>query len=418
MAVRKAACGRPSFLCEALRVRLAFLCFSFVLAAQAAPPPAVTLTEVASGIEGPTAIAFAPDGLGRVYVTEKTGRVRVALNGYTFENPFLDLRGSVATVGEQGLLGIAFHPRYGTTNRRFFLYYTRIDGSLRISEFTTRGFFDGADLSSERPLLTIAHPGFTNHNGGQLAFGPDGYLSIGVGDGGSGGDPPNNAQNLGVLLGKILRIDVDGAQPYAIPPDNPFVGNGDARPEIWAYGLRNPWRFSFDRVTGDLFIGDVGQNANEEVDFVPWGTKGVNFGWRVFEGFSCYNPPANCALANHAPPILAYGHDAAGGDSITGGYMYRGTRSEPLRGYYLYGDFASSRMWAATREGDAWVTYPLIAPGQLSGISTFGEDAAGEIYVASYHSQRVYRIDGPLQPSNPLLRCDRNAGCAPRRVIR
>ena len=388
------------------------------IAAHAAPPPAVTLVEVASGIGTPTAIAFPPDGTGRMFVTEQTGRVRVVRDGVTLPTPFLDLSDSVATVGEQGLLGIAFHPRFAV-NKRVFIYYTRTDGSIRISEFgLSFGSSDVGDRTSERALLTIPHPGQTNHNGGQLAFGPDGYLYAGVGDGGSAGDPPNNAQSLSVLLGKILRIDVDGAQPYTIPPDNPFVALGDARGEIWAFGLRNPWRFSFDRLTGDLFVGDVGQGTNEEVDFATWGARGLNFGWRVFEGLSCHNPSTGCALANHTPPILQYQHGAAGGDSITGGFIYRGIRSAALRGYYLYGDYVSNRVWAATREGDAWVSYVLIPPGQLLGISTFGEDEAGDVYVASYSNGRVYRIDGPAPAANPLLRCDAATRCLTRRVTR
>jgi glucose/arabinose dehydrogenase len=384
--------------------------------AHAAPPPQVQLREVASGIAQPTAIAFPPDGTRRMFVTEQTGRVRAVQDGIIEGRVYLDLRASVSTVGEQGLLGIAFHPRYAT-NRRAFLYYTRLDGSLRISEFTTSLLTGEAPRDSEREILTIPHPGHTNHNGGQLAFGPDGYLYIGVGDGGAAGDPPNNAQNLAVLLGKILRIDVDGAPPYAIPPENPFVGNGDARGEIWAYGLRNPWRFSFDRMTGDILIGDVGQNANEEVDFAAHGAKGLNFGWRVFEGLFCYSPPAGCTLADHTRPILQYRHDAAGGDSVTGGYVYRGMKSAALAGYYFYGDFVSNRLWAATREAGQWTSYP-VASAPLAGISTFGEDEAGEIYVASYSTGRIYAIDGPGPGINPALRCDVAAGCLPRRVPR
>ena len=400
-------------------MRIAIGILAFVMAAHAAPPPAITLVEVANSLESPTAIAFPPDGTRRMFVTEQAGRVRVVRDGITLSTPFLDLRDAVATAGgEQGLLGIAFHPRYAV-NHRVFVYYTRLDGSLRLSEFATSfSSLDVGDRQSERALLTIAHPTHANHNGGQLAFGPDGYLYIGVGDGGSGGDPPNNAQNLGVHLGKILRIDVDGAQPYAIPPDNPFVGNGDARPEVWASGLRNPWRFSFDRMTGDLYIGDVGQNAIEEVNLARWGSKGLNFGWRVYEGISCYNPPTNCPVAGFTPPILQYLHDATGGDSVTGGYVYRGFASAALRGYYIYGDFASSRVWAATREGDTWVSYLLLPFGVLSSVSTFGEDESGELYVASYYAGRIFRIEGPPPGASPLLRCDASTRCLTRRVAR
>ena len=390
----------------------------FASAVVAGPPPALTLREVASGLNTATAIAFPPDGSGRMVVTQQNGVARVVRNGVALDPPYVDLRDTVSGGPEQGLLGIAFHPRY-RDNRRVFLYYTQLDGSLRLSEFAPRSQGDEVlDRGSERAILTIAHPTFANHNGGQIAFGPDGYLYIGVGDGGSGGDPPNNAQTLSTMLGKILRIDVDGARPYAVPPDNPFVGNSDARPEIWMYGLRNPWRFSFDRMTGDLFIGDVGQSAREEVDFARHGTRGLNFGWHVFEGLSCYQPPSGCALADHTPPVLQYGHDAAGGDSITGGFIYRGVRSASLRGFYLYGDFASNRLWAATREGEGWASYLVTAGGELQGISTFGEDEVGEIYVASYGTGRIHAIEGPLEPVNPVLRCDVASGCLPRRVPR
>jgi glucose/arabinose dehydrogenase len=274
---------------------------------------------------------------------------------------------------------------------------------------------DVADPASERLILSVPHPTFTNHNGGRLAFGPDGYLYIGMGDGGSSGDPPNNAQSLSTLLGKLLRVDIDTPEGYAIPPDNPFVGVSGARGEIWAYGLRNPWKFSFDRVTGDLYIGDVGQNRIEEIDFVPYGTApGLNFGWRVFEGADCFNPSAGCALSGHRPPIIQYAHDAAGGESVTGGYAYRGYRSAALRGYYFYGDFISSRVWAAVREGTSWRTSVVFEPpGPLSGVSTFGEDEAGEILVASYNDGRVYAIQGLAPGVNPVNRFEYNSAGQP-----
>jgi len=400
-------------------VRFAFLLFAIAFAAQAAAPPQVTLRVVAD-VFAPTAIAFPPDGSSRMFVASQIGLVHVVRDGVIQPTPFLDLRDSTTTAGERGLLGIAFHPHFAV-NKRVFIFYTDLEGSLRISEFgMSFSSPDVGDRPSERVLLTITHPGASNHNGGQLAFGPDGYLYIGVGDGGSAGDPPNNAQNLSVLLGKILRIDVDGARPYAIPHDNPFVGLSDARGEIWAYGLRNPWRFSFDRMTGDLFVGDVGQGAREEIDYVPWGMRGgMNFGWRVFEGFECFNPSTNCSLANHTPPILQYRHDAAGGDSVTGGFMYRGLASAALRGFYIYGDFVSSRVWAAALENGAWTSHELIAPGgALTSVSAFGEDEAGEIYVASYYTGRVFRIEGPPPAANPLLRCDAATRCLPRRVTR
>ena len=371
-----------------------------------APPPAVALREVASGFSAPTAIVNAGDGSGRLFILEQDGLVWILRNGTRLATPFLDVGALTAAEGERGLLGLAFHPDFAA-NGRFFVYYTRrADGAIRIDAYTVSSAnLDVADPASQREVLTIPHPGFSNHNGGATAFGPDGYLYLGVGDGGSGGDPPNNAQNRGVLLGKILRIDVDAPAGYAIPPDNPFVGVQGARAEIWAYGLRNPWRFSFDRATADFFIGDVGQGAVEEIDHVPFGARaGLNFGWRRFEGDACFNPSSNCAFEGHTPPIITYRHDAAGGISVTGGYVYRGWRSAALRGFYIYGDFGSSRIWAATQEGLNWATYELIPRDVLSGISTFGEDEAGEIYVASYFDGRIYAIDGPGPGVNPLER--------------
>jgi hypothetical protein len=236
-----------------------------------------------------------------------------------------------------------------------------------------------------------------------------------MGDGGSAGDPPNNAQSLTTLLGKILRIDVDMPDGYAIPADNPFAAMAGARGEIWAYGLRNPWKFTFDRATGDLYIGDVGQNRVEEIDFVPLGTPaGLNFGWRIFEGADCFNPSTGCSLSNHRPPIIQYGHDAVGGESVIGGYVYRGYRSAALRGYYIYGDFISSRVWAAVREGSSWRTSVIFEPsGPLSGVSTFGEDEAGEIHVASYNDGRLYAIQGTGAGVNALNRFEYDSAGQP-----
>jgi hypothetical protein len=219
-----------------------------------------------------------------------------------------------------------------------------------------------ADPATERIVMTIPHPGQANHNGGHMAFGPDGYLYIGTGDGGGAGDPPNNAQNLASLLGKLLRIDINAASGYLVPPTNPFVGQPGVAPEIWAWGLRNPWKFSFDRATGDLLIGDVGQNAWEEIDLAPANDPGGrNYGWRVFEGTHCFNPPVGCALPGHAGPVIEYGHDPQGGASVTGGYRYRDKKSRALRGFYIYGDFISSRVWAAELNG-IWSPSVLIEP--------------------------------------------------------
>jgi glucose/arabinose dehydrogenase len=350
----------------------------------------VTLREVATGLDQPTEIVNAGDGSGRLFIVEKTGLIRILRNGALLPAPFLDVRSQVSTSGEQGLLGLAFHPRYAS-NGRFFVYYTeRNSGALHVSAFQVSATnAEVADRASERTLLVVPHPGFSNHNGGRLAFGPDGHLYVGTGDGGSGGDPSNHAQNLDSRLGKLLRMNVDDASPAA---------------ETWAYGLRNPWKFTFDRVAGDLYIADVGQGRIEEIDFVPFGTPaGLNFGWRVFEGAECFGG-SGCALANHTPPVITYAHDNAGGRSVTGGYVYRGNASIALRGYYLYGDFESNRMWAARREDGQWRVFVVIEPGTLSGISTFGEDEAGELYVASFGDGRIFAITAPGPAANPLER--------------
>jgi glucose/arabinose dehydrogenase len=391
------------------RSAVVFLVLSASPGAAFAAPPAVALRLVASGLDSPTEIVNAGDSSGRLFVVEKTGRIRVLRGSNLLPAPFLDLSSQLSSSGERGALGLAFHPQFAA-NRRFFVFYARTDGTLRIASFTVSSSNpDTADAASERVVLEIPHPVFDNHNGGRLAFGPDGYLYVGVGDGGSGGDPSNNAQSLATLLGKILRLDVDagGAAGYAIPSDNPFVSRPGARAEIWAYGLRNPWRFTFDRATRDLYIGDVGQGAVEEIDFVPAGSgSGLNFGWRVLEGSHCFNPSTLCSLDGATGPVLEYLHDAAGGQSITGGYVYRGTHSAALRGWYFFGDFVSNRMWAAIREGveRRWTRYPLDVSVPLAGISSFGEDEAGELYVASYADGRLYAIDGPAPAWNPASR--------------
>lgn len=298
-----------------------------------AAPPALSLQPFVSGLSAPVEIVDPNDSSGRLFVLEQAGRVRVIRSGVLLPTPFLDLTpansGPVRSGGEQGLLGLAFHPAYAT-NGRFFLYYTRVLAGDPGNEIVVQRFDrsasnpDLADPASGSIVLTIPHPQFTNHNGGKIAFGPDGYLYIG--DGGGAGDPFAAAQSLMDLRGKILRVDVDSGTPYAIPASNPFAGSSDPsiRKEIWSWGLRNPWRFSFDRATGDLLIGDVGQGAWEEIDFEPRASGGRNYGWSVFEGYHCYNPPTGCSVADHLPPIIEYGHDSSGGFSVTGGYRYRG----------------------------------------------------------------------------------------------
>jgi glucose/arabinose dehydrogenase len=266
------------------------------------------------------------------------------------------------------------------------VYYTDVDGNVVIARYTTAaGNPDQADPASATTLLHIAHP-FANHNGGNLVFGPDGYLYIGIGDGGSQGDPRGNGQNLGVLLGKVLRIDVNG-EPYAVPPDNPFKGQPNARPEIWAYGLRNPWRFSFDRKTGDLYIADVGQDTYEEVDFQPVGSQGgVNYGWSLMEGL---HPFKGTYSPDLTLPIAEYSH-AEGGCSVTGGYVYRGTQWPQWAGLYFFGDYCSGLIWALGQTQAGWQR-ELVLKSSLS-ISSFGEDQAGEIYVLDHQGGAVYKL--------------------------
>jgi len=325
-----------------------------------------------------TFVTHAGDGSGVLYAVEQRGVVRaIEPGGVLRERPFLDISDRVRAGGEQGLLGLAFHPQYAT-NRRLFVNYTDANGDTVVAEFQTQ--VDVADSASERLLLGIGQPR-GNHNGGMLAFGPDGYLYVGTGDGGGAGDPERAGQDRGTLLGKLLRLDVDGPEPYAIPGDNPFIQAADAAPEIWAYGLRNPWRFSFDRQTGDLFIGDVGQGAWEEINAEPATTGGRNYGWNVMEGPDCFAEPG-CDTTDLTLPAAAYGR-AGGNCSITGGYVYRGLASPSLVGAYLFADYCSGTVWgldahAAIANGQAEIT-ELTSSG-ISPVS-FGEDEAGEVYL-------------------------------------
>jgi len=311
------------------------------------------------------------DGSGRLFVIEKSGRIRIIDNNQLLETPFLDITDRVGSNGnEQGLLGLAFHPRY-QENGRFFVNYTDTSGGdTVIARFQVSSDPNVADPNSEAQLLGVDQP-FANHNGGVLAFGPDAYLYAGLGDGGSQGDPNGNAQNTGVLLGKILRIDVDSAEPYAIPSDNPF-GN-----EVWAYGFRNPWRFSFDQATGDLYIGDVGQNQWEEIDFLPAGSPGgANFGWDHREGAHDYEGGGPEGMID---PVAEYSHPE-GGCSVTGGYVYRGSMPE-WQGIYLYGDYCTGIIWGLIQTDGGWQTQLLFDVDVT--ITSFGQDKQGEIYLIS-----------------------------------
>ena len=357
-----------------------------------AAPPAVTLRPVASGLSQPVELAHAGDGSGRLFIVEQAGTIKILKNGAVLATPFLDITSLTDLDGERGLLGLAFHPQYAA-NRRFYVFYTRpSDGALRVSEFLASASNpDLADAGTERSVITIPHASAGNHNGGRIAFGPQGYLYIATGDGGGGGDPSDNGQNRNALLGKLLRIDVNTNATYLVPPTNPFVGQ-DGADEVWAYGLRNPWKFTFDRRTGDLFIADVGQGQWEEINFEPAGDPGGrNYGWDDREGAHCFEPMTGCLTSGRIDPIIEFSH-ASGGRAVIGGYVYRGTKSSALRGFYVYGDLNITSLSAAFPNGDgSWSTFPLVnGPGS---ITAFGEDEAGELYVVGYGGG-LYALDG------------------------
>jgi len=333
---------------------------------------------ISDGLDHPVYVTHAGDGSGRLFVVEQPGRIRIVKQGRLQDAPFLDITEFVRYGGEQGLLGLAFHPSYKVNGRFVVNYVRRSDGSTVIAEFQASSDPDRSQ-AVEKQLLVVSQP-YPNHKGGMVEFGPDGFLYIALGDGGSGGDPGNRGQNTNELLGKLLRIDVDHGTPYAVPKDNPFFSGG-GRPEIFAYGLRNPWRFSFDRQTGELWAADVGQHAWEEIDIVQ---RGGNYGWRVMEGTHCFLPRDGCARDGLVPPIAEYGHDK-GRCSITGGYAYRGSRLPALRGAYLYGDFCSGEIFALM-EGSQRI---VLTTGLQ--IASFGQDQAGELYVVG-HGGTIHRI--------------------------
>ncbi|EYB66488.1 glucose/sorbosone dehydrogenase [Deinococcus phoenicis] len=373
----------PSHLLAALALAPALLLCS--CDAQTAGTPQVKFTPFVSGLPQITTLTHAGDGSGRLYAAQQGGQVRVIEQGQVRAQPFLDLQALTSAGGERGLLGLAFDPGY-RQNRRLYVHYTDRNGDTVLARYTAAPDFSRADPASARILFTARQP-YANHNGGQLAFGPDGFLYLGLGDGGSGGDPQNNAQNLASPLGKLLRFDVRGeaAQPA---PGNPFLNRPGANPNIWASGLRNPWRFSFDRQTGDLTIADVGQNAWEEVDRQPRASKGgENYGWRVREGRTCFEPSGGCPTQGLTEPVLVYGRDE--GQSITGGYVYRGQNLPALKGQYVFADFGSGTVWAAPTGGQDWNKVRI---GRVENPSTFGEDEAGELYVAEYGSGQVLRL--------------------------
>ena len=358
--------------------------------APVAGQPALRADLVVSSLDRPVDLQT-PGDRSRLFVVEQRGRIQLIRERKVVATPFLDITDRVGSSGnEQGLLGLAFHPRF-SANGRFFVNYTDRSGDTHIAEFRSGLGADAVDPTTERTLLVQDQP-FANHNGGQLAFGGDGFLYIGLGDGGSAGDPQGSGQNLGTLLGKLLRIDVDRTEPYAIPADNPFAGRAGARPEIWAFGLRNPWRFAFDRVTGDLLIGDVGQGAVEEVDAEPAPRRGgQNYGWNVAEGSRCFNPATGCSLDGISLPVLEYGHGE--GCSITGGVVYRGCRMPGYAGTYFYGDYCTGFVRTFRLESGRAVDQRDFTAqvGARKSLSAFGTDADGEIYMLELGGS-VYQI--------------------------
>jgi glucose/arabinose dehydrogenase len=383
----------------------------------AGPASAFLSTElVASGLNRPIYVA-APPGDARLFIVEQSGVIKLLKNGSVLATPFMDISSIVLTTSaysEQGLLGLAFDPDFAT-NRRFYVHYTNLDGNTTIARYEVdSGNPDVADLSTAQIVFAQAQP-YANHNGGSINFGPDGYLYFGLGDGGGAGDPGDRGQDPTTLLGKFICIDVS-ALPYTIPPTNPFVGKATVLDEIWAIGLRNPYRWSFDRSTGDMWIGDVGQASWEEIDFDPaGGAGGVNYGWSLMEGLHCYDPPVNCGSDTLQLPIYEYSHDA-GECSITGGYVYRGAAIPELQGYYLFGDYCSTRLWALEYDGNEVTTVldltaDLNPGGQIDELAGIGEDGDGELYLVDRDaagSGEVYKVipdpsgagDDPAQGSS------------------
>ncbi len=377
-----------------------------------APSATFGLRQIAQGFAAPVYLTHAGDGSGRLFVVEKGGTIRIIQNGQVLAQPFLDITDRVGNDGEAGLLSIAFPPDYATSGY-FFVYYNHADKNLVgpepedggsnggydtvVARFRVTGDPNRADKNSEERILVRNQP-FTNHNGGLVKFGPDGYLYIGLGDGGSGGDPYDTGQNVNSLLGKILRITVGPSGAYTIPPTNPFVNRAGARAEIWDWGLRNPWRYSFDRQTGDLWIGDVGQSTREEISLHPAGTSGgLNFGWDCFEGTLSRETSATCT-GPFVPPVLDYGRGE--GQSVTGGYVYRGAAWSEFVGRYFFADFSQGRIWSIARNGDGW-TNKRLEQDTSEQISSFGEDETGELYVVAIGG-KIFQIVDTSSPAAAL----------------
>lgn len=349
--------------------------------------PLVRPELVATGLKSPTGIVAAFDQ--RLFVLEQAGQVRIIDNAKKLsEKPFLDLSSEVLSGGEMGLLGLAFHPAY-QDNGYFYASYIDKDQNTVIARFTVSADANVADPASKKVIFTLKQP-YANHNGGDIAFGPDGFLYIALGDGGSGGDPHNYGQNKDSYLGKILRIDSNNGDPYAVPSTNPFVNEPGVKPEIWAYGLRNPWRISFDKETGDLYIADVGQGKLEEINVQKADSKGgENYGWRCYEGTQAHKPEGCKPAEEYTAPIVEYNHDD-GRCSVTGGYVYRGEQYPALSGKYFYGDFCNGQLFYADTTGDTWTN--VLAATTPYRISTFGQGIDGELYFADFTSGSIYHI--------------------------
>jgi glucose/arabinose dehydrogenase len=372
---------------------LAFLLFQITHSSIVNAQENIFLSEYASGFTKPVDISHAGDS--RLFIVEQAGRIEIIdSSGSILPSPFLNIQARVKSTGsEQGLLGLAFHPNY-SANGYFFVNYIGNGDSSHISRFSVDSMDANlADPQSEVQIMTIAQP-YANHNGGDLNFGPDGFLYIALGDGGSGGDPENRAQDSTTFIGKVLRIDIDNGLPYTIPSSNPFLGISGILDEIWAIGLRNPWRFSFDKSTGDLWIADVGQNSWEEIDFQASGsTGGENYGWRCFEGMSNFNSSGGClGSSNYVFPIHQYSNTGFGGDcSVTGGYVYRGSLFPDMTGYYFYGDYCSGKIWSLHDSSGSWFN-EFHGNFTVNGLSTFGEDNSGELYVAGLNSGKIFHL--------------------------
>jgi glucose/arabinose dehydrogenase len=366
----------------------------------------IKISLVATGIMAPVAMDCPKDNTKRLFICEQTGKIKIIKNGKILEKPFLDLKNKLDNIGkvysEKGLLGIAFHPKY-KSNGRFFVYYSAplneagYDHKSIIAEYKVSSDADVAGPASQTIIMEIKQPE-SNHNGGHLVFGPDGFLYIGLGDGGGAGDQHGsigNGQNLGTILGKILRINVDSKKPYSVPADNPFVKDKNAQPEIWAYGLRNPWRFSFDRKTGLLFCADVGQDKWEEIDII---LKGKNYGWRIMEGNHCYNPSVNCNTKGLEPPIAEYGHEK--GISVTGGYVYRGKNVPFLVGKYVFADWKGNMFYLEGAQGK-WTLNEMPIEGKKNNdldinVNSFGEDEGGELYMLVQKFTGTFTANGSV----------------------